>query len=99
MTLPATAAKSNTRAEIRRVAVILNPASGRGQGARRRAELERLLQAESRPTGPSRPTGQTWRILETTAPGGGVEAARRAVEEGADVVAAAGGDGTYGEVA
>jgi diacylglycerol kinase (ATP) len=74
----------------RHVAVILNPASGRGQGARRRTELEELL---GRSAGDA-----SWQIIQTTSPGGGTELAAQAAREGADVVAAAGGDGTYGEV-
>jgi diacylglycerol kinase (ATP) len=77
---------------VRYAAVILNPASGCGQGARRRAELERLISLVSQQT------SSKWQIYETAGPGGGTEAARRAIEEGADVVGAAGGDGTFGEV-
>jgi diacylglycerol kinase (ATP) len=42
--------------------------------------------------------GAQWRIVETTAAGSAVALARQAVTEGANVVAAAGGDGTLNEV-
>jgi diacylglycerol kinase (ATP) len=72
--------------------VVLNPTAGRGQGRARRAELERLLaDCASNEIG-------AWRIVETTAPGEAAILAREAAREGAEVVAAAGGDGTYGEV-
>ncbi len=64
--------------------IILNPQSGRGRGARFRAEIERALPIA--------------KILQTTRAGEGTDLARRAVEEGADLVVAAGGDGTLGEV-
>jgi diacylglycerol kinase (ATP) len=80
--------------EIRRVAVVLNPAAGRGQGRRRRGELEALL-AEAAGRHPNKPD---WEIIETTASGTGSEVAARAAAAGADIVAAVGGDGTYGEV-
>lgn len=79
---------------IARVVVVLNPASGRGTGRRARPLLESALRQafEAAPNAPS------WEIRETTAPGSGTEIARRAAEEGAIIVAAAGGDGTYGEI-
>src|SRR2546423_8072384 len=92
MTLPLPVASKivNRKSKITPIVVILNPASGRGQGRRRREELERLLSAECGDT--------EWRIIETERPGGGTFAAKQAVEDGAGIVAAAGGDGTYGEV-
>jgi diacylglycerol kinase (ATP) len=39
-----------------------------------------------------------WTVIETTEPGSGALQAAAAARDGADVVAAAGGDGTYGEV-
>ena len=79
----------------RRIAVILNPKAGRGQGERRRPELENLLalyrHQHSAP-------GTEWRIIETTAAGGASDLARQAALEGANIVAAAGGDGTLNEV-
>lgn len=73
----------------RRVFVVFNPASGRGRGARRIATYRRLL-AELVP-------GCTIGVTEQ--PGGERELAERAVHEGFDVVVAAGGDGTWSNVA
>lgn len=87
------------RAPVRRIAVILNPTAGRGQARLRRSALEALLQ-RSVDSLPLLAEGDSvrWQILETAAPGGGTPLARQAVAEGADIVAAAGGDGTCGEV-
>ena len=88
------ATPSETHPE-RRLTVILNPAAGRGAGRKRRGELETALTEVVK-----RQAGRTitWRIMETARPGDGTLFARQAVEEGADIVAAAGGDGTLGEV-
>lgn len=80
---------------VRQVAVILNPAAGRGQGWRRRAELEYLLTRIA--AGLPKPV--RWEIVPTSGPGSGAAQAAKAVTQGAGVVAAAGGDGTFGEVA
>src|SRR5437016_1481446 len=82
----------NPSAEPWTVVVVLNPAAGRRQGERRRRELEQVLEAESGSVGGS------WSILDTTAPRSGIALAAAAAAEGADVVAAAGGDGTLFEV-
>jgi diacylglycerol kinase (ATP) len=82
---------------VRSVTVLLNPASGRGQGARRRTELEKLLAQEVSCLSASNAPPVRWRIVETTAPGSASELAAQAAAEGADVVAVAGGDGTLGE--
>ncbi len=74
----------------RKIVVVLNPAAGRGQGARRRAEVERLLE---RAAGPA-----CCKMVETREPGHGTALAAEAAAAGADIVAAAGGDGTLGEV-
>jgi len=77
----------------RRIAVILNPGAGRGQGARRRTELEALLRSWT-----ARAADAEWRIVETTAAGTAGALAGQAVEQGANIVTAAGGDGTLNEV-
>src|SRR5258708_4052951 len=95
MTIPTPShSTSNTPTVGRRVTVILNPAAGRGQGRARRPEIEKLLAGAAAASGPD----AAWTILETTAPGSAATQAAKAVEDGADVIAAAGGDGTCGEV-
>jgi diacylglycerol kinase (ATP) len=88
--------KTAARAALK-VTVILNPAAGRGQGRARRPEIERLLE-HSKHALVNQGATTEWSIVETTAPGRGAAQAAEAVRQGADVVAAAGGDGTYGEV-
>jgi diacylglycerol kinase (ATP) len=73
----------------RRVFVIFNPASGRGRGAKRIALYRRLLEERI----------PRVEYLTTSRPGEEGELAERAIEAGADVVAAAGGDGTWSNVA
>lgn len=85
-------------AQTQRIVVVLNPAAGRGQGARRRAELERKLAATASQTRGNQADCAEWRIVTTTAPGTAGALAAEAAAQGADVVAAAGGDGTLGEV-
>lgn len=69
--------------------VIVNPTSGGGAGGKLRSEMERELTAR----------GLSWTLEETARPGHAVELARAAALGGADVVVAAGGDGTVHEVA
>jgi len=69
--------------------VIFNPASGRGRGARRLDTYRRLLEAHV-------PGAE---IGVTTRPGEERDLAERALQEGFQVVAAAGGDGTWSNVA
>lgn len=64
--------------------IILNPAAGRGRGAQLKSEIEAAL-----------PDAQIW---QTTRAGEATELAHRAAQEGANLVVAAGGDGTLGEV-
>ena len=71
------------------VHVILNPKSGGGRGARLREEIERELGIR----------GVRVVLLETQASGHARELARQAVANGAELVAAAGGDGTIHDVA
>lgn len=73
----------------RRVFVIFNPASGRGRGARRVAAYKELLTRHV----PGFEHGLTSR------PGEEADLARHALESGADVVVAVGGDGTWSNVA
>lgn len=74
---------------MRTVPVVLNPAAGRGQAGEREEEVRRIfrefsLQAE---------------IFRTEAPGHAQELGRELCAQGAEVVVAAGGDGTLHEVA
>lgn len=73
----------------RRVFVIFNPASGRGRGAKRIALYRRLLEERI----------PRVEFLVTSRPGDERALAEQALERGADVVAAAGGDGTWSNVA
>jgi diacylglycerol kinase (ATP) len=68
--------------------VIVNPVAGQGVAGTRVPELERLL-AESR---------LDLRVVLTERPMHAVELAERAARDGAEVVVAAGGDGTTNEV-
>jgi diacylglycerol kinase (ATP) len=93
---------------MRKIVVIANPASARGYSAKRRAELHRSIDnaiAVARLQG----LKVAFQIVDTTGPseiangkpdqpGSGVYLAKKAVREGADIVAAAGGDGTIREV-
>jgi diacylglycerol kinase (ATP) len=72
----------------RDVCVIVNPASGRGRGARAEADVRKAFAA----------VGVT-DVRATTAKGDEGSLARRAIEEGARTVVAVGGDGTWGNVA
>ena len=72
----------------RDVCVVLNPASGRGRGARAEAEVRKAFAA----------VGVT-DVRATGAKGGERELARRAIADGARTIVAVGGDGTWGNVA
>jgi YegS/Rv2252/BmrU family lipid kinase len=76
-----------------KVAVIVNPAAGPSRGRRAPAELE--ARARTRLVG----LGAEPVVYFTLKPGHAREVARRAVDEGAEVVCAWGGDGTVSEVA
>lgn len=78
------AAVSLSVVKPRRVAVIFNPAAGRRHGWRFQATVERLDGLVT--------------LYRTTKPGDATEMALSMVGEGADVVVAAGGDGTINEV-
>lgn len=73
----------------RRVFVIFNPAAGRGRGARRIATYRGLLERHL----PDAVVGYSEHA------GGEADLAERALEEGFDVIVAAGGDGTWSNVA
>lgn len=73
---------------MRQVTVILNPTAGRGQAATRRGHLESLLSR----------TEADWKVVETQGPGTATALAQEAVRSDADVIVAAGGDGTLSEV-
>ena len=70
------------------IAVIFNPAAGRGRVSR--AQLQRKLEADFDPI--------EFEIVETCASQGARELAAIAIKNGAQTVVAAGGDGTLGEV-
>jgi YegS/Rv2252/BmrU family lipid kinase len=70
------------------IKVILNPIAGRGYGSRAERELCRLLAAEDVP----------FDLEHTQGTGHAAELAQSAANEGFEVIAAAGGDGTTHEV-
>jgi diacylglycerol kinase (ATP) len=83
----------------KRVTVILNPAAGGGQRARRRAELEQLLAQTAREAAfdSSLPPIE-WEIIQTAGPHAAANLAAEAAARGSDLIVAAGGDGTCGDV-
>lgn len=70
------------------VCVIVNPASGRGQGARVEAEVRRAFASIGVDD-----------VRTTSAKGDESIVALRAIEEGVETIVAVGGDGTWGNVA
>jgi len=72
-----------------RIKVIVNPKAGRGRAARAVPVISRVLEQEK----------AYFDIHVTSGPGDATDAARKAVDDGYDVIAAAGGDGTTNEVA
>ncbi len=70
------------------VKVILNPAAGRGYGARIEPTIRRQLEAR----------GFGFDLVRTQGPGHATQLAREAVHDGYQTVVAAGGDGTTNEV-
>lgn len=71
-----------------RVTVIVNPASGRGRGAKRLPEIQRAFAAHG-----------VSDIRVSTSPHDEQRLARQALEEGSDTLVACGGDGTISNVA
>ncbi|MCR4403256.1 MAG: diacylglycerol kinase family lipid kinase [Firmicutes bacterium] len=72
-----------------RVKIIVNPMAGRGRAVRAVPVICRALEQG----------GADYDIYVTKGPGDATAAARKAVDEGYEVIAAAGGDGTTNEVA
>jgi YegS/Rv2252/BmrU family lipid kinase len=70
-----------------RYKIIVNPASGRGRGARAGAAVHRVLQAAR----------ADYDLSETEGPGHAIELAREAALAGREVIVAVGGDGTAHE--
>jgi len=71
-----------------KIAIIVNPISGRGTGKKSIPEIRQYMEKE----------GAEFRIFETEKPWHAAELAEKAAQNGYDVVAAAGGDGTANEV-
>jgi diacylglycerol kinase (ATP) len=72
--------------------LIFNPAAGRGQARRCHASLQNSLAQKAQAY------GTRCQLLETTSPGEATFLAAQAAKEGCDLIVAAGGDGTLGEV-
>lgn len=70
------------------IKVILNPAAGRGFGARAEPELRQCLRDE----------GLDFDLVRTTGPWHAAQLAERAARDGFETVIAAGGDGTANEI-
>jgi len=72
-----------------RYKIIVNPIAGRGYGERSTPQIRQLLEGH----------GLDYDLVHSQWAGEAIELARQAVLDGYDVVVAAGGDGTYQEVA
>jgi diacylglycerol kinase (ATP) len=68
--------------------IILNPTAGNGNGKKSLPQIERLFTQHN----------LSFSLVHTERPGHGIELARQAIQEGCQVVVAAGGDGTVNEV-
>lgn len=80
----------------RRIAIVLNPAAGRGRAGRLLPALKRLIREVADRASPTQRAD--WEILQTSSGGQATEIAAQCAQSGFDVVAAAGGDGTLSEV-
>jgi diacylglycerol kinase (ATP) len=76
------------RNPLKKVKVIVNPASGKGHGQRAVPVIKKEFDQ----------SGLDYSLVMTEHPGHAMVLAQQAVEEGCDVVVAAGGDGTVNEV-
>ncbi|MEY4881982.1 MAG: hypothetical protein RLZ87_1415 [Armatimonadota bacterium] len=95
------------------IVIIANPTSARGRGRKRKQELITLLEQAIDLAKQQTNATHTYQIIETTAPGSSIKTNQKNLgsaaylahqaatnpEVKADIVAAAGGDGTIGEVA
>ena len=80
-----------------RLKMILNPAADHGHARALRPDLQTQAEEQARLRKQNGPDYELdW--VETSAPGHAIELARRAAEEGFEIVVAAGGDGTVHEV-
>jgi len=70
------------------IRVILNPAAGHGNGARLLPSIEAALTRH----------GLDYDLVCTDSPGHAIELTSQAVQDGVDLIVAAGGDGTLNEV-
>ena len=68
--------------------IILNPTAGNGNGKNAQPQIEQLFKQHN----------LSYSMVHTEHPGHGIELTRQAVQEGCDVIVAAGGDGTVNEV-
>lgn len=71
-----------------RYKIIVNPASGRGEGGREIVNIKRLLNGHK----------LDFDLITTESPGHAIELTQQAVAEGFEIIVAAGGDGTANEV-
>lgn len=69
------------------IGIVLNPAAGRGRGAKIRSAIEEELAKHP----------QEWRILATSGPGDGARCTQELIAAGAARIGVAGGDGTLSE--
>jgi YegS/Rv2252/BmrU family lipid kinase len=72
-----------------RVRLVLNPSAGSGAAARRLPDILRAFNRHD----------LVYEVAKTTAPGDATRLSRAAFDDGVDIVAVAGGDGTVNEVA
>lgn len=80
--------ESGARNRSERLRLVVNPRAGAGAADRGTDALERAAERAF----------EQWDLVRTEGPGHASELARQAVEEGVDIVAAVGGDGTCHEV-